>query len=210
LTEKQYTGRLASIKKWLDAVTGKDLLKAAAIVVLTGLFAGGAAYSTASKMEIPIEGMGNTVQIVVAISALVMTLLGWVLSSLIYHASAHLLGGKGDRNRMFALTGYASIPALIQQLLRFVSYWFLGQTAMTATTLPEVLLGYFNVFSVLGLVLVGVAVMINYGVSGRKAAFVALIPTLLSLCLAVYSLWSLAAASTAARNGGLFSFARGG
>ncbi len=200
---------MAPVKKWLDAVTGKDLAKGAAIVALTGLFAGGAAYSTASKMEIPIEGMGNTLQIVVAISALVMTLLGWILTSLIYHASAHLLGGKGDRNRMFALTGYASIPALIQQLLRFVSYWFLGQTAMSATTPLEVLLEYFNVFSVIGLVLVGVAVMLNYGISGRKAAFVALIPTILSLCLAVYSLWSLRAAATATRSG-LFSFSRGG
>jgi hypothetical protein len=207
LAEKQYTGRLAPIERWLDAVTEKDLLKGAAIVGLTGVFTAAAAYSAASKMELPVAGMTGTIQAISAVSALVMTLLGWILSSLIYHACAHLLGGKGNRNRMFALSGYASIPALIQQFLRFVSYSFLGQVPTTSGgSLPEVLLGYFNVFSVIGLVFVGLAVMINYGLPGRKAAFVALIPTLITLAfgLAMMRLLGGAAASSA-QGGGLFS-----
>ncbi len=53
MAEKQYTGSLARIEKWLDAVTEKDLLKGVVIVVLTGIFTAVIAYSVASKMEIP-------------------------------------------------------------------------------------------------------------------------------------------------------------
>ncbi|MCX6649919.1 MAG: Yip1 family protein [Candidatus Bathyarchaeota archaeon] len=211
MAEKQYKGRLARIERWLDAVTAKDLMKGAAIVTLTGVFAGGAAYAAASRMEIPVAGMSGTVQAIAAIGAIVMTLLGWVLSSLIYHACAHLLGGKGDRNRMFALSGYATIPALVQQFLRFVDYWFLGQTAATSNGgLIGVLLGYFNVFSVICLVFVGLAIMINYGISGRKAAFVALIPTIIMLALGLWSLRAVSGAAAATQGGGLFGLRRAG
>jgi len=189
LAEKQYTGRLAHIERWLDAVTEKDLLNGTIIVVLMGIFTAVVAYSVASKMEIPVAGMTETIKIISAVSAFVMTLIGWIFSSLIYHASAHLLGGKGDKNRMFALNGYASIPALVQQFLRFVNYWFLGQPATTSVGgILEILLRFFNVFSIIGLVLIVVAVKINYGLPGRKATFVALIPTLISLTIALVTM----------------------
>jgi hypothetical protein len=71
---------------------------------------------------------------------------------------------------MFALTAYASIPALVQQILRFISYWLLGSTPLTTTNVVELLVDFFNVFTIIGLVLVGVAVMVNYGLTVRKAA----------------------------------------
>jgi hypothetical protein len=206
LGEKQYTGRLAGIKRWLDSVTEKDLMKGAGIVILTGLFTGGAAYAAASKIELPVAGIGGTVQSIAAIGAIVMTLLGWVLSSLIYHVVATLLGGKGNRNRMFALSGYAMLPLLVQQFIRFVSYWFLGQTTLTASAgVIGVLLDHFNVFAVIGLVFVGLSIMINYGISGRKAAFVALIPTIFLLALGLWSLRLTNSAAASTQGGGLFA-----
>jgi hypothetical protein len=188
LTEKQYKGRLAPVERWLDAVTDKDLKKGAAIVVVSGLFAAGAAYFVASKIVIPVAGMAGTVQAISAVSALITTLLGWIICTLIYHAVAHLLGGKGDRNRMFALTGYASVPALVQQFLRLINYALLNQSLATSTSLPEVLLSHLNFFSIIGLVLVALAVKLNYGVSGRKAALVALIPTIIGLALSLVTM----------------------
>jgi hypothetical protein len=201
LAEKQYTGRLERIEKWLNAVTEKDLLKGAVIVVLTGIFTAVVAYSVASKIEIPVAGMSGTIKIISAVSAFLMALIGWILSSLIYHASAHLLGGKGDKNRMFALSGFASVPALVQQFLRSVNYGFLGQPATTSVGgILEIMLRFFNIFSTIGLVLIVVAVKINYGLPGRKAAFVALIPTLISLAVALATL-SMYSGSSAAMQG---------
>jgi hypothetical protein len=211
LGEKQYTGRLARIKRWLDAVTEKDLMKSAAIVILTGLFSGGAAYAIASNIESPVAGLGGTVQTIAAIGAIVMTLLGWVLSTLIYHAVATLLGGKGNRNRMFALSGYAMLPALVQQFIRFVSYWFLGQTTSNSGGVIGVVLDHFNVFAVIGLVFVGLSIILNYGISGRKAAFVALIPTIILLAWGLWWLRLANSATASAQGGGLFaSFRRVG
>jgi len=158
-------------------------------------------------------GMGAAVQAIAAVFAVVATLLGWAISSLIYHALSHLLGGRGSRNRMFALAGYASLPALAQQAIRLVGYW-LGQATLANGNVPELLLDHFNVFAVIGLVLVGVAVKLNYGVSGRKATLIALTPSILTLLL---GLWSLRAAGTASTEGqgtglggGLFGARRSG
>lgn len=186
MAEKQYTGRFARAEKRLDAITDKDLMKGALIVLATGLFSGGAAYAAASSMDALLGNMAGTVKIISVISAVIMTLLGWVLSSVIFHGVAHLLGGKGNRNRMFALTGYAYTPVLVQQILRFINYWFLGQT--TATTVggvAEVLVSTFNVFAIIGLVLMALSIKINYGISGRKATLIALIPTMIMLALAL-------------------------
>jgi hypothetical protein len=201
-------GKLAPIEKWLDGVTEKDLMKGAAIVTLTGLFTGGAAYAAAANIALPVASIGGTIQTIAAIGAVVFTLLGWVISSLIYHAVSILLGGKGSRNRMFALSGYAMIPALIQQFIRFVGYWFLGQTALTNTSgLIGVLLDHFNVFALIGLVFLGLGIMINYGLSGRRAAFVTLIPTIIMLALGLWSLGTVSA-TVASGGSGLFGLRR--
>ncbi len=208
---KQYTGLIAPVKKWLDGVTEKHIIRGAGIVLLTGLLAGATAYTNASKIQIPVTnavGVAGMVQSIAAIAAVIGTLLGWVISSVIYHVGASVLGGKGSLNRMFALAGYASIPALAQQLLRFVEYIILNQTAITATGgIVGNILDYFNVFSIIGLVLVGVAVMVNYGLSGKKAALVALLPTIISIALALIArrlFGGLGAASTG-QGTGLFA-----
>lgn len=204
---KQYTGRLAPVKKWLDGVTEKHLIRGAGVVFLTGLLAAATAYTNASKIQVPVAGAAGMVQSIAVIAAVIVTLLGWILSSVIYHIGASVLGGKGSLNRMFALSGYASIPALVQQLLRFVNYALLNQTAITSTGgLVGAILDYFNFFSIIGLVLVGVAVMINYGLTGRKAAIVALLPTIISIAFALLArqLFGGLTAASASRGGGLF------
>ena len=64
----------------------------------------------ASKLVIPeLAGMGGAIGAATTVGAVLGVYLGWVITTLIYHAAAHILGGKGDRNRMFALTAYAVI-----------------------------------------------------------------------------------------------------
>lgn len=206
---KQYTGRLAPVKRWLDGVTVKHLIRGAGIVFLTGLFAAATAYTNASKIQVPVAGVAGMVQSIASIMAVITTLLGWVISSVIYHIGANVLGGKGSLNRMFALSGYASIPALAQQLLRFVIYALLHQTAITSTGgLMGTILDYFNFFSIIGLIFVGVAVMVNYGVTGRKSTIVALLPTIISIALALLARQFFGGLTTASANQGSGLFLR--
>ena len=79
---------------------------------------------------------------------------------------------------------------------------------MTTTNFIELLVDYFNVFTIISLVLIGVAVMLNYGLTAKKAAFVALIPIILSLALGLLSLRMVNTAAQA-NPGGLFGM-RGG
>lgn len=210
MAARQYTGRLATVFRWLDGVTDKDLMKGVGIVTLIAVFSAATAYVASTKIVIPeLAGMGGVLGAATTIGAVLGTYIGWALTTLIYHAAAHILGGSGDRNRMFALTAYASIPTLAQQILRFLGYWLRGITPLTTTNIVELLVDYFNVFTIIGLVLVGVAVMVNYGLTARKAAVVALIPTLLSLALGLYSLRMVNAAAQASP-GGLFGFRRPG
>jgi hypothetical protein len=194
--------------RWLDGVTEKHLIRGAGIVLVTGLLSAATAYTNASRIQVPVAGVAGMVQSIAAIAAVVMTLLGWVLSSIIYHIGASVLGGKGSLNRMFTLSGYASIPLLAQQLLGFIYYVVLGQQASASSSagILATLVDRFTVFNIIGLILVGVAVMLNYGLSGRKAAIVALLPTILSLAFALLTRQFLGgAAATRAQNSGLFA-----
>ena len=215
--QKKYTGLLAPIENWLSAVTEKDLIKGAGIVVVTGLFAAGAAYSSAARIQIPSTASAvvstGMISGIAAIGAFVVTLLGWVFSTVIYHVGAYALGGKGALNRMFALAGYASIPAMAQELLRLINYSILGQaTTPTIGGVIDTILNYFNVFSIIGLVLVGVAVMINYGISWKRAAIVALLPTIIGIAFALATRQILGGRMAAnATSGGLsFNMRRSG
>jgi hypothetical protein len=204
LTEKQQTGRLAPIKAWLGGVTEKNLRNALVIVVATAALSAATAYSTAGSIEVPIAGAGEMLKTAGAVIAVISTLLGWVLSTAIYHGGARLLGGKGSLNRMFALSGYASLPILGQQLIRFVYYSVLGQPMSTATTTSlDLFFDAFNVFTVAALILTGVAVMINYGLTGRRSALIALLPTLIVLALGLVTM-AMASSAPTQTNGGIF------
>ena len=206
---KQYTGSFASIKMWLSQITEKNMLKGATIVTLTGILAAVTAYSNSTRIESSIAEVSGILKTVSAVTALTLTLLGWILSSLFYHVGASVLGGKGSLNRMFALSGYASTPLLLQEILRFLYYVVLSQSPSASATVNilTLLVDRFTFFKVACLILTGVAVMLNYCVSGRKAVFVALLPTLISIAFALLLRQYLggAVAASVNRGGGLFS-----
>jgi hypothetical protein len=205
----QYTGRLAPIKLWFSQITEKNMLKGTCIVTLTGILAAVIAYSNAIRIEVPIAGAGGIIKNISAATALILTLLGWILSSIIYHAGASILGGKGSLNRMFALSSYASIPLLLQEILRFIYYVVMGQVPLASSTINilTLIVDHLTFFNIASLVLTTVAVMLHYGISGRKAAFVSLLPILISitftLLLRLYFVGSTA--TSGSQVGGLFS-----
>jgi hypothetical protein len=206
---KQYTGRFTSLKVWLSQITEKNMLKGAAIVALTGILAAVVAYSNATMIEASIAGVSGLIKTMSAVTALIWTLLGWIFSSLIYHAGASVLGGKGSLKRAFTLSGYASIPLLLQEILRFTYYVVFSQlpSASATVNILTLLVDRFTFFKVACLILTGVAVTLNYGVSGRKAAFVTLLPTLISIAfiLLLTQYFGGAVAASVTRGGGLLS-----
>lgn len=182
MTDKQLMGRFAPLYRWLGGVTEKDLMKGLAVIVAAAVLSAATSYSTTSSLEVQIAGAGGMLRTASAVVAAIVTLLGWLLSTLIYHAVSHLIGGKGNLKRMFALNGYASVPILGLHLLRFLYYTVLNQPVSTiSNTRLHLIFGSFNVFTVIALILTGVAVMINYGLSGRRSALIALLPTILIL-----------------------------
>lgn len=185
------------------------MLKGATIVALTGILAAVAAYSNATSIEAPIAGVSGLVKTMSAVTVLIFTLLSWIFSSLIYHVGASVLGGKGSLNRVFALSGYASIPLLLQEVLRFIYYIVFSQSpsASAAVNILTLLVDRFTFFKVACLILTGVTVTLNYGVSGRKAAFVTLLPTLISIAfiLLLTQYFGGAVAASVNLGGGLFS-----
>jgi hypothetical protein len=207
--KKQYIGRFAPIKVWLSQITEKNMLKGATIVALTGMLAAVTAYSNAARIEAPIADVVGLLKTMSAATALILTLLGWIFSSLIYHAGASVLGGKGSLNRVLALSGYASIPLLLQEILRFLYYVVFSQSPSLSATVNilTLLVDRFTFFKVACLILTGVAVMLNYGVSGRKAAFVTLLPTLISIAFTLFltQYFGGAIAASGNRGEGLFS-----
>ena len=204
---KQHTGCFAPINVWLSQITEKNMLRGATIVALTGILAASIAYSNASRIETPITGGSGILKTASAATALIFTLLGWIFSSLIYHAGASVLGGKGSLTRVIALSGYASIPLLIQEVLRFIYYVVFSQSlSASAVSILTIFVDHFTFFKVACLVLTGVAIMLNYGVSGRKAAFILLLPTFISIAFSLLLIhyFGGAVAASGNRGGGLF------
>ncbi len=158
-----------------------------AVVILAAVAQAFGSYLIMSRTESPLPGMGGTIATVVGIFAAVSTLLAWVITVLIYHAGARLLGGKGSLRRMFALGGMAYIPMLLQYTLRAAySYAVVDPVpAPTGGPLVEFLLNHFTLFSVITIALTAVALVANYRVSGRKAVLIVFIPVFLGIVLGV-------------------------
>ena len=173
------------------------------------MIAAGVNYTLASKTSTQLPIGGGMVSTFTAIIAFIITILGWLLSTIIFHGFSIVLGGKGSFNKMIVLSGYAYTPMVIQQVLRLGYFSIVGPVEINLG-IGQVggLLNYFTVFSILTMFLVGVAVMTNYGLSGRKAALVALSPTLLIILLALALRPIMGNSSNLASRGGLLTLFR--
>lgn len=199
----QIRGALTKPREAFNDITGEDMRRAMMIVLAV------VALSAVSKMlylsKIPIqtlvpqlreapvdpEMLQRNMATFGAIGGGINALAGWILPTLIMHGAATLIAGQGDLRRLFAMTGYASTPLVIQQAIRVVDALTISPEALARfvatnnefTGVLKIILSMnvFTLFGLMALALKAYAVAANYPTTAKKGLAIASIPYLVFL-----------------------------
>ena len=195
----QLLGVLYRPREIFSTVDEGDLTKGVVIAVLMVALA---AYSTMTYMgKIPLEvitpqlqgvdagPMAGSLGTISGIAAGVTMLVGWTFSGLILHLLGKFSGGDGSMKRYFALYGFTTIPALLNQVLRVVDAsimdsasligYFVSYRDMSSKVVKAFIgANLFNVWSLAGIALVVLSLEENYKVGRGRALIIALAPSL--------------------------------
>jgi len=141
---------------------------------------------------------GRTVMPFLAIGGIVGAFTRWLIPSVLVLITAKILIGDGNTRRMLAMTAFASLPQLAQQLLRVVDASTISTVdliALRAAVFPSTGLIFkamnqgikvFNLFGLLTLALTVYAVSANYGSPKRRALTVSVSAYLAYILLKVF------------------------
>lgn len=196
---------LTSPREGLQSIQESDLKRGALIVLVTAVLSAIASMTYMSRMpkDVLLSGLagfnvdpGPIIQAMgtfAAVGGVIKVLVDWALLTLMMHALATLLAGKGSLKRFFAMTGFAFLPIAAQQLLRIVDAYtvepmiladiYIANAGMTGVMKVIVSMNVFTVFGVAALALKSYAVSANYGSTVRKGVLVAVAPYLLFVVL---------------------------
>ena len=201
-----------------------DLKRGIAVVLIIAVFSGWAGMIYFTKTELQFPGMGSSpgggspmfspgvqdssgldpgalrsrLAPFIAIGGVLGAVIRWLIPSILVLFAANIWVGKGSSKRMLAMTGFASAPRIIQQLLRVVDAYTISAADIASLTATRAaasgLLGklvnqaftLFNLFGVLTIVLTTVAVSVNYEATTRKAAYVTVLAYVVYMILRVY------------------------
>ena len=187
----------------------EDLMKG---LLLIGILAVLTAVSTATYMrKIPIgvlipqigqteaDSLGNNQNIItiIWIANVIVTLIGYVFTVIIIHGAVTLTGGQGSLKKGFTMNAFASIPLLIQQLLRIFDSIIISSNSLTSyllfkRTITRKLIitiidtKLLTLFGLATWYLIGYGVSVNYGITRRKSLLLALLPYILFFALNYY------------------------
>jgi len=200
-----------------------DLRGGIAVILVIGVLSGWAGMTYFSKTELQIPDMGSgsggspmfspgaqdlggldpealrsRLAPFIAIGGVLGAVTRWLIPSILVLLAANIWVGKGSSKRMLAMTGFASAPRIIQQLLRVVDAYTISAADIASLTATQAaasgLLGklvnqaftIFNLFGVLTIVLTAVAVSVNYEATPRRAALVTVLAYVVYMILRVY------------------------
>ncbi|MEJ2047793.1 MAG: YIP1 family protein, partial [Dehalococcoidia bacterium] len=203
---QQVSGVLLRPQEGFSQVDRSDLVKGILIVLVTVTLAAVSAMKYMSKIPldvllpqigsagVDVSGISGTMGLFSGIGLAFAILVGFILSTMIMHGVSVLVGGSGALGAFFAMHGFATIPHLVNYLLRVVDAY---------TIQPDVLVGYYienrevgnklfrslmasgltNVFGLAVLVYHTFAVSANYKQTRGRAFIVAFIPYLLAFAV---------------------------
>lgn len=202
-------GVLKSPHATFEHIEEGDLMKG---ILLIGILAVLTAGSTVTYMrKIPIEvlipqiaqtdpnaleGTQNIITIM-GISNVLVTLIGYVFPVFLIHGVATFTGAQGSLKRGLTLNAFASMPLVLQQLLRVFDSIIISSSSLIGYLLSKraitgkLIIAIFNtnLFTVFGVAtwfLIGYGVSVNYGISRRKSLLIALLPYILFFALNYY------------------------
>lgn len=183
---------IASPRKAFESIRGEDLWKGVILILLLASLSAWAGLGYASKLDIKppelprssrfmrpggaidVEVFRRNVMTFYALREGFRVTAGWLISSVLLHLFASFLAGNGSLRRTFALTGFASIPLLFQQILRLLDAYTIPRGEVSSLIAARVLglslamrllsglLAVFTIFGLWTFVLTVVAVSINY------------------------------------------------
>jgi hypothetical protein len=216
-------GLATSPREIFSGIDELDLRGGIAVILVIGILSGWAGMTYFSKTELQLPDMGSgsggspmfnpgtqdsagldlgalrsRLAPFVAISGVLGSVTRWLVPSLLVLFAANIWVGKGSSKRLLAMTGFASAPRIIQQLLRIIDAYTIRAADIASLTATRAaasgLLGklvnqaftVFNLFGVLTIILTAVAVSVNYEATPRKAAYVTLLAYLAYMVLRVY------------------------
>jgi hypothetical protein len=178
-------GIVASIRGRFEKITERDLYKGLAVILVIAALSTVDSYVYSVGASQGGDGFGFFAIAVIFVAPIV----SWSVFTLVVHYVSILLGGKGERKRFFAMCGYAYLPIVVQEVLQVIvdltNISTLAQSAATEQGLVGLLLNHFNLFKVLVLFLVAVAVMVNYNLSAKRAVVATLVPDVAVIILSI-------------------------
>ena len=176
-----------------------NLTKATTLILIIAIVAAWASFNYMSKLPLtsllPQQGMfpeqgsvASTEQLrqPLMVVSVMMTLIGvfgtWLISSVFIHGFAKALKGSGSFNTILVLVGYASVPLLIQQLLRLVDSFvvspegalqlvgFLVAAGPILNPIAGAATRIFTIFRMWSIILLVIAARDNYKLSTARSA----------------------------------------
>jgi len=197
----QIRNSMRSPIKGFVSITEKDLWKGAFIILLVALFSAITSFNYTSKspFQLPLDSASNaapsfgpqsinpeTVRgnfiLLSTVRDGLKAITGWLVTGVIIHIFARLLGGNGGFKRLLALTGFASIPQVLQQIIRLIdAYTISRETLISLITVQAItkslpdrfisqVITTFSIFGIWTFALTIIAVSANYKYSKGKAA----------------------------------------
>lgn len=211
---KQIWRCVASPRKAFESIQGEDLWKGVLLIFILSSVAAWAGFVYASKIPFNLPGeprlpgtygpyidpeaFRRNIMTISALQSSLRMVAGWLIPSALLHLSASLFVGKGSLKRMLALTGFASIPLIIQQLLRLIDAYTISVEEITSVIANRFLglsfalqfmsnvLGVFTVFGIWAFALTVVAVSVNYKAPAKRALIAAGLAYLVFILLRLF------------------------
>jgi hypothetical protein len=197
-------GIITSPKIIFKEIDENDLQKGLALVIIVSLLSAWAGMIYFSKTELDFSSLGGSSPMFqpgaqgsnefnidsiqsrmapfIAIGAGLSALARWLVPSFLIIFVSNFLISEGSTRRLLAMTGFASIPRIIQQILRIVDAYTIKSADLASiialNTLFDGLIGkiinqlliIFNIFGILTVILTIFAVTANYNTTTRKGA----------------------------------------
>jgi hypothetical protein len=198
---EQITGVLYRPKYVFSRVSGSDLLKGLLLMILMTFFAVYSSMNYMSKIPLSVISpqLEGSMAVFVGIGTGITIIVGWVAVTILLHGLGVLSGGGGTMKRFFAMHGFASVPVLLNQLIRVMDSSFLDSSTLTSfylayrdidNKLLKALLGtnLLNIWGLATFALLIVAVEENYEVNRTRAFLIVLLPSVIHLLINYFTI----------------------
>ena len=212
----QMRNSIRSPIKAFESIKEKDIWKGTFIILLVALLSAIASfnYSSKSPFQLPIDSASNDVHsfgpqstntemirsnfiLLSTVGNGLKSITGWLAAGVIIHIFAGLLGGDGGFKRLLAITGFASIPQIIQQILRLIdAYAISRETLISLISVQAInrslqdlfisqLITTFSIFGIWTFILTILAVSVNYKHSKGKSTIATIIAYLVLITVRI-------------------------